>query len=89
MNPLFHSLDHGSQADTEVYLHGREGHWYAYDHSFDKLHQQNHQAAFRYRHVCQPWDILDDVEVDLDYLFARRWGVALCSDDDLMLIRMN
>jgi hypothetical protein len=34
--------------------------------------------------VCQPWDILEEVEVDLNYFFSPRWGVALCADDGLM-----
>jgi hypothetical protein len=39
--------------------------------------------------VCQPWDILEEVEVNLDYFFNSHWGVALCADDGLMLFQQN
>ena len=81
---LFQTLDHGSQRDSEVYLHERDGRWYACDRSFTRLNRQN-QAAFLYRRVCQPWDIIEEVEVNLDYFFSPQWDIALCGDDGLML----
>jgi hypothetical protein len=83
MTNLFNTLDNGALADSEVCLHERNGRWYACNQSYEKLNRQN-QAAFLYRRVCQPWDILEEVEVDLNYFFSPRWGVALCADDGLM-----
>jgi hypothetical protein len=85
---LFQTLDKGSAGTSDVYLHERGGRWYACDQSFNKLNRQN-QAAFLYRRVCQPWDILEEVEVNLDYFFNSHWGVALCADDGLMLFQQN
>jgi hypothetical protein len=69
MMNLANSIDYGSQAGPEVYLHERGGRWY----------------ASSYRRVCQPWDIFDEVEVSLDSFFAADWDIARCTDDGIIL----
>jgi hypothetical protein len=72
MTKQFHTSGNGSSEYSDVYLHEREGKWYAYP----------------YRHVCQPWDILEEVEVNIENLLStHQWGVTHCNDDGMKLFQ--
>jgi hypothetical protein len=74
MTRQLQSTDKCSNEYSDVYLHERSGRWFAYP----------------YRHVCQPWDILEEVEVDLENLLStHQWGVVRCTDDGVRLYQAD
>lgn len=87
MNNLLEIMDKESCSKSEIYLYEEDGHWYAYHHSA-KLLRKLSQAALKLKEVCSFYGVmLEKVEVDLNKLLNGSWFVALCSDNEMMLIK--
>lgn len=80
----FESLDLESCSKSEIYLYEQDGKWYAYRRSAKELEKLS-AAALKLKEVCS--FMLDKVEVDLERLLAMNWFVALCSDNEMMLLK--
>ncbi len=88
MNNLLEIMDKESCSKSEVYLYEESGHWYAYHRSAQLLKKLS-EAALKLKEACSFYGImLDKVEVvDLNKLLNGPWFVALCSDNEMMLIK--
>jgi len=84
---LLEIMDKESCSKSEVCLYEEEGHWYAY-HRSAKLLKKLSEAALKLKDVCTFYGaMLEKVEVDLERLLSMNWFVALCADDEMMLIK--
>ncbi len=87
MNNLLEIMDKESCSKSEVYLYEEKGKWYAYHRSAASLKKLS-EAALKLKEACTFYGImLDKVEVDLERLLSMNWFVALCSDNEMMLIK--
>lgn len=80
-------MDKESCSKSEVYLYEEEGRWYAY-HRSAKLLNKLSEAALKLKETCSFYGVmLEKVEVDLERLLTMNWFVALCADNEMMLIK--
>lgn len=87
MSNLLEIMDKESCSKSEVYLYEEEGKWYAYHRSAKALKKLS-EAALKLKDACVFYGImLEKVEVDLERLLSMNWFVALCSDNEMMLIK--
>lgn len=84
---LFEIMDKESSSKSEVYLYEEGGHWYAYHRSAEALKKLS-EVALKLKEACTFYGVMmEKVEVDLERLLAMNWFVALCADDEMMLIK--
>lgn len=84
---LLEIMDKESCSNSEVYLYEEEGRWYAYHRSAATLKKFSN-AALRLKETCTFYGVmLEKVEVDLERLLDMNWFVALCSDNEMTLIK--
>lgn len=87
MNNLLEIMDKESYSNSEVYLYEEEGRWYAYHRSAAALKKFSN-TALRLKEACTFYGVmLEKVEVDLERLLGMNWFVALCSDNEMTLIK--
>lgn len=87
MNNLLEIMDRESCSKSEVYLYEEGGKWYAYHRSAKALKKLS-EAALKLKEACTFYGVmLEKVEVDLERLLSMNWFVALCSDNEMMLIK--
>ncbi len=87
---IFQIMDRESTNNSEVYLYEKEGKWFAYEHSasllqpiYEKPVKQKKQPDSFYSNTPEK------MEVDLDKLLVKNWFVALCSDTEIVLIKID
>lgn len=80
-------MDKESSSRSEVYVYEEGGHWYAYHHSASSLKKLSGKALTLNGTFTFYGIMLDKVEVDLERLLSMNWSVALCSDNEMMLIK--
>lgn len=87
MRNLLEIMDKESCSKSEVYLYEESGHWYAYHRSAKVLNKLN-ATALKLKEACSFYGVmLEKVEVDLNILLNGPWFVALCSDNEMMLLK--
>lgn len=87
---LLEIINHGSAGRLEIYLYEENGKWFAHEHSVSLL-QALYPDIVAQRKSVHPLlsAIRKRVEVDLNELLAMRWFIALCSDEEILLIKTD
>lgn len=81
-------MDRERSSRSEVYLYEEEGHWYAYDRSALLLKRLAKEAVKLKKQACSFYGVLlEKVEVDLNKVLNGSWFVALCADDEMLLLK--
>lgn len=81
-------MDRESSSRSEIYLYEEEGKWYAYDRSAELLKRSTDEAIQLGHQAYSFYGVMQDkVEVDLESLLVMNWFVALCSDNEMMLLK--
>ena len=81
-------MDRESYSKSEVYLYEENGKWFAYDRSATRLSRLNDEKVKLQKRLCSFYGVmLNKVEVDLVQLLDHNWFVALCADNEMMLIK--
>lgn len=85
---IFEILDRESTSKSEVYLYEEEGKWYAYERSATLLRRFCDETVRLRKQMYSFYGVmLERIEVDLTKLLACSWFVALCADNEMMLIK--
>lgn len=87
---IFEILDRESYSKSEVYLYEENGKWYAYERSATLLRHCYNGAVWLKKQMYSFYGVmLEKIEVDLAQLLGLNWFVALCSDNEMILIKNN
>lgn len=87
---IFNAINTPSASRSEIYLYEENGKWFAHEHSASFLQALCPDIAAQ-RRLSHPLlsAIRKKVEVNLNALLAMNWFIALCSDEEILLIKTD
>lgn len=87
---IFNAINTSSTSSSEIYLYEENGKWFAHKYSASLLQALCPDIATQ-RRPSHPLlnAVRKRVEVDLDALLAMHWFIALCSDEEILLIKTD
>ncbi len=87
---IFNVINNTSASRSEIYLYEENGKWFAHEHSASLLQGLCPDLTTQKRPAHPLLSaIRKRVEVNLNELLAMHWFIALCSDEEILLIKTD
>lgn len=87
---IFNIITTPSTSRSEIYLYEENGKWFAHEYSAPLLQDLCPETTTQKRPAHLLLSAMQKkVEVDLNELLAMHWFIALCSDEEILLIKTD